>query len=98
MYEPAVKITHRVATKIEDEIFKAIIKTDIDVDKEELIEALKYDRGQYEKGYSDGIKDFAERLESVFVKFEEYDTLHIYEILDRIEIVLDEMTEGNENA
>lgn len=26
------------------------------VDKEELIKALNYDRGQYEKGYNDGLK------------------------------------------
>ena len=28
----------------------------VDVDKEELIKALKYDREQYEKGYKDGVE------------------------------------------
>lgn len=30
------------------------IKTVVDIDKEELIKALNYDRGQYNKGYADG--------------------------------------------
>ena len=29
----------------------------LDVDREELLKALKYDRGQYEKGYADGFLD-----------------------------------------
>ena len=46
----------------EDEIC-ATIKEQyaIDVNREELIKALNYDRGQYNKGYSDGYKE-AERL------------------------------------
>ena len=33
----------------------------IDVNREELIKALNYDRGQYNKGYSDGYKDAQQR-------------------------------------
>ena len=39
-----------------NQIFQAIQKCDIVVDKQELIKALQYDRGQYEKGYNDGLK------------------------------------------
>lgn len=39
----------------ENDVFEAILKYGIDVDKEELIKALKYDRGQYEKGYADAM-------------------------------------------
>lgn len=39
----------------ENDIFETILKYGVDVDKEELIKALKYDRGQYEKGYADAM-------------------------------------------
>lgn len=41
-------------SEIENMIFSAVLKVGITVDKEELIKALRYDRGQYEKGYVDG--------------------------------------------
>ena len=46
------------ATKIlEDQtgcVVKTCVKMGVNVDKEELLKALAYDRDQYEKGYSDG--------------------------------------------
>jgi len=39
--------------KVEDSIFKAVQDVGVNVDKDELIKALRYDRGQYEKGYAD---------------------------------------------
>lgn len=60
MYESPISITERIAHEIENEkdnqIFKAIAQIVVDVDKDEIIKALKYDRGQYEKGYRDGLK------------------------------------------
>lgn len=41
----------------EDEIFRAVQNVGVVVDKEELIRALAYDRGQYQKGYMDGLKN-----------------------------------------
>lgn len=32
-------------------------KSDINVDKEELLKALIYDRGQYDKGYEDAMNE-----------------------------------------
>lgn len=43
--------------RIEDEIVKCIQSLNIAVNKEELVKALEYDRGQYEKGYADGYAD-----------------------------------------
>ena len=40
----------------EHKIAQAIQEIEIKVDKDELIKALSYDRGQYEKGYKDGIE------------------------------------------
>lgn len=34
----------------------------IDVDKNELIKALKYDRNQYSKGYKDGVNDVLDNI------------------------------------
>ena len=48
-------IVRQVDMVIEDGAMKAIQRFDINVDKEELIKALKYDRDQYEKGYQDGL-------------------------------------------
>lgn len=67
MYESPVNIIYgEMQTQIEGDVFKAIQNVGIDVNKEELIKALQYDRGQYEKGYSDGytkaIDEFEERL------------------------------------
>ncbi len=46
----------------EEQIMRAIQNVGVNVDKKELIKALNYDRQQYEKGYCDGAREFAERL------------------------------------
>jgi hypothetical protein len=43
-------------------VCEAVIKCGVNVNKDELIKALQYDREQYAKGYNDGIRDFAENL------------------------------------
>lgn len=40
----------------ENYICRAVQKVGVDVDKDELVKALMYDRNQYEKGYEDGLK------------------------------------------
>ena len=54
---PIDVIYQEVEHSFEGGVFKAIQKADITVDREELIAALHYDRGQYEKGYADGKRD-----------------------------------------
>lgn len=55
---------------VEDSIFKSIHKIGINVDKEELIRALNYDRDSYSKGYkngyNNGIDDFLEQFSSIY--------------------------------
>ena len=68
MYESPVNIIYgEMQTQIEGDVFKAIQNVGIDVNKEELIKALQYDREQYSKGYKDGyakaIDDFLEEME-----------------------------------
>lgn len=62
MYECPVKfnfgdIQMQIVKQQENEVYMAVQKCGVDVDKEELKRALKYDREQYEKGYEDGRKD-----------------------------------------
>ena len=53
---PIEVIYEDVQTKFEDNVFKAIQNVQINVDRDELIKALAYDRDQYRKGYADGIR------------------------------------------
>ncbi len=51
---------------IEDAVAKAVAKAGIQVNQEELLKALKYDRGQYKAGYDAGFADgFVETLHIV---------------------------------
>ena len=55
MYESPIQIIYgEVQMQLEDGIMKAVQSYDIQIDKDELIKAILYDRDQYNKGYSDG--------------------------------------------
>lgn len=58
---PIELICDNIQTQMEREeekmVMKAIRKVGVNVDKEELIKALQYDRKQYKKGYDDGYAD-----------------------------------------
>lgn len=59
MYEPPVTVLQKYSMKevseaIDDYIFNYITEIGVDVNKDELIKALKYDRDQYDKGFKDG--------------------------------------------
>ena len=67
MYESPITVFEReFENHIEDGIYKAVKGFAVDVNKEELIKALQYDREQYSKGYKDGyakaIDEFAEKF------------------------------------
>lgn len=64
---------------IEDMTFKEICKLNLNVDKEELMKALAYDRHQYLEGYNDAknvfkrimkedLEDLIETIESIIEK------------------------------
>ena len=50
---PVDIIMGQMQTKIEGEVYSAVQRIGIDVNKNELMKALQYDRGQYQKGYAD---------------------------------------------
>ena len=51
------EVFQKMDEDFENSIFKAIQKVGINVDKEELLKALIYDRGQYDKGYEDAMNE-----------------------------------------
>ena len=55
--------------RIEGEVFSAIQEVGINVDREELVKALQYDRDQYRKGYEDGVQAKAETLSDLQTRF-----------------------------
>lgn len=50
---PIEVIQTQMRNQIEGEIYNAVMNVGVNVDKEELIKALQYDREQYQKGYKD---------------------------------------------
>ena len=74
MYKcPIELITTRIQAETENEIFKAVQKVGVNVDKDELVRALQYDREQYNKGYEDGYNDGIDIFQRDFgEKIEEY--------------------------
>lgn len=56
------KINNAARNHQEECVYKAVLNYDIKVDKDELIRALNYDRQQYQEGFRDGARKFAEKL------------------------------------
>ena len=57
MYKSPIEIIiGQMKTIYEDGIFRAIQNVGINVDREELLKALAYDREQYEEGFREGEK------------------------------------------
>lgn len=75
-YEPPIQLLVReIATKIqeqqEDKVMEVVHSYNINVDKEELIKALQYDRDQYTKGYTDALKQVEKQGEWITDKYTE---------------------------
>ena len=55
MYESPIELIEKdLRIQVENDVYKAVLDTGVSVNKDELVRALQYDRGQYEKGYADG--------------------------------------------
>lgn len=59
---PIEIIDEDIELRLEDTVFKAVQSVGIKVNKDELLKALAYDRGQYEKGYADGVEDAESKI------------------------------------
>ena len=97
MYESPVNVVYnQMRTEVDNHIFKAIVNVGVDVNKEELIKALQYDRGQYDKGYKDGYEDgqaeFARTLVNMIGAIKLYD-FNYGTITKLIDTLVKEMSE-----
>ena len=68
-YESPINLlTQQISTElnedIEKQIYTAIKTIGVDINKEELIKAINYDRNQYETGYKNGYKKAKEDLKT----------------------------------
>lgn len=61
IYEMQRDIHRKMIQDQEEKVMECIWEYGINVDKKELIKALKYDRHQYSKGYRDGYEDGKEQ-------------------------------------
>ena len=53
-YEPPINVmVGQLETQVENDVMTAILRVGVDVDKDELLRALRYERDQYQKGYND---------------------------------------------
>lgn len=63
MYKSPIEIIYgQMQTQMEGDILRAVQSYCPNVDKEELIRALQYDRQQYDIGYADGKRDAMNEL------------------------------------
>lgn len=67
---PITLIAKEMETKMEGDVMNVVQQYGINVNKEELLKALMYDRDQYAKGYAKGRRDF-ERPQGEWIKGEE---------------------------
>ena len=85
MWESPIQILQtQMQMELEGETLKAVQKVGVNVDKEELLRALSYDRGQYDKGYQDGVNDVCNRIIGRLEEHEEKHFHHDFEA-DRFE-------------
>lgn len=106
MYEPIGHlVSGEMRMEVENGIVKAVKDMGIVVDKEELVKALQYDRGQYDKGYRDGIKEFAERFTNrICEKLDQSldnpngNNYYITDVYTDIDNLVEEMTERKEGV
>lgn len=95
MYESPIQLMmndmyKQIQVEQEITVYKAIQSIGVNVDKDKLIKALKYDREQYNKGYADGIKEFADMLKEKQKEYEYYLGCYIkYVSVDDIDNLID---------
>lgn len=67
MYEsPIEMLVGKIQTQMDDDILRAAQSYHINVNRDELVKALRYDRDQYNKGYAEGKRD-AERVRGEWI-------------------------------
>lgn len=62
---PIMIIQTELNEELENNVYEAVMRYDIAVDKKELIKALEYDRNQYDRGYQDGVRSILNKIREV---------------------------------
>ena len=95
MYKSPIDIIYgQMQTQMEGDILRAVYNHGINVDKEELIRALKYDREQYDKGYADGRSDAVSH--GMWHKYTDYFThRHVGWICSNCSAVIYDLSNGD---
>lgn len=92
---PITVIQEQVTMNMENEIFKAIQKVNVEVDREELLKALNYDRDQYFNGYTcgyfDGRKEMVEKFTNELLLFIHGETFRKGYELEKMESKIKEL-------
>lgn len=70
---PIEIINEGLQFELENDVVTVCVNMGINVDKDELIKALQYDRAQYDKGYKKGFKD---GYQNAFDRLTEYINEH----------------------
>ena len=111
-YESPIKVDwdHHLAEDAEDVMRKLMnaeeahimykVNLVVDVDKDELLKALQYDRGQYEKGYKDRDAELVRCKDCVHWKHRSFDDKHYCDVFDWLSTKNDycSFAEREENA
>jgi len=89
MYDSPIELFQGdMKVELEGTILKAVANVGVNVDKEELLKALNYDREQYQKGYEDAMNDVKHPR---CLKFEEIKAgMRVYDIYSDTIIKVDE--------
>lgn len=74
-YKPPILLKVEQAVKsfnlqVENEVYKVVQNYEINVDKDELLKALRYDRNQYELGYRAGYSKAYSIIREIFAEGE----------------------------
>lgn len=94
LYSPPVTIcTQQIVDSVEDDVYKTVIRYGVDVDRNELIRALTYDREQYKQGYHAGVVRTVNLLRAMIQKFEMSRTMKD-ELEDIFRYILDDARNG----
>ena len=109
MYESPITmymsdIQREIEKQTEEEMMVAINQSiGFDVDKNELIKALQYDREQYDKGFSDcksymldKVKQAREEIDQAYEDFDGYDPQALCGYSSRVDEILDRLIAESE--
>lgn len=105
MYKSPIEMIYgelqtQMEQKNEEMVIKAIREVGVNVDKEELIKALQYDRNQYTKGYKDGKNDVLDKIRTEMADLKNsslFGAVSNYDLTDVIMEIIDKYKERDDS-